>query len=171
MALPNYISAILGVIASQVVFRLGRDVSRERRMGSYELVEKLGGGGMGEVWLARHRMLARPAAIKLVRLEAIGARDHHTEEILKRFEWEAEATAALRSPHTIALYDFGRTDTGLLYYAMEHLEGLDLRGWSSASGPCLRSASSSCWIRRSSPWPRPTARACFTETSSRATCS
>lgn len=133
--LPNYISAGLAIIASQVVFRLGRDVSRARQMGSYELVERLGTGGMGEVWVARHRMLARPAAIKLVRPEALGTDARHTDRMLQRFEWEAEATAALRSPHTIALYDFGRTDTGLLYYAMEHLQGLDLQRLVERFGP------------------------------------
>src|SRR5262249_40889976 len=99
------------------------------------LVEKLGGGGMGEVWVARHRMLARPAAIKLVRPEALGSDMRHMDQILQRFEWEAEATAALRSPHTIALYDFGRTDTGMLYYAMEHLRGLDLQRLVERFGP------------------------------------
>ena len=76
--LPNYISAGLAIIASQVVFRLGRDVSRARQMGSYELVERLGTGGMGEVWVARHRMLARPAAIKLVRPEALASQGKNT---------------------------------------------------------------------------------------------
>ena len=70
-------------------------------MGSYKLTERLGVGGMGEVWKAEHRMLARPAAIKLVRPELMGVRSpDDAQAMLKRFEREAQATTALHSPHT-----------------------------------------------------------------------
>jgi serine/threonine-protein kinase len=81
---------------------------------------------MGEVWRARHRMLIRPAAIKLIRPEALGALGGDSELLMRRFEREARATAALKSPHTVQLYDFGATEDGRLYYVMELLDGLDL---------------------------------------------
>jgi serine/threonine-protein kinase len=77
---------------------------------------------MGEIWRARHRLLIRPAAIKLIRPQTSG----DPELLLRRFEREARATAALKSPHTVQLYDFGTTEDGRLYYVMELLDGLDL---------------------------------------------
>ena len=105
-------------------------------MGSYQLVELLGHGGMGEVWRARHRLLARDAAIKLVRPEVLGAgNDSEARTILRRFEREAQATAALNSPHTINLFDFGMTDDGTFYYVMELLAGRDLESLIREFGP------------------------------------
>ena len=92
-------------------------------IGSYRLVEKLGAGGMGEVWLAKHQMLARPAAVKLIRQEGQLRNDGM---LLQRFRREAEATAGLRSPNTVELYDFGVSDSGEFYYVMECLDGIDL---------------------------------------------
>jgi eukaryotic-like serine/threonine-protein kinase len=126
--LPNYLCAIIASVPAQILYNLGHAVTRARQAGSYELLDQLGSGGMGEVWSARHRMLARPAAIKLVKPEALGAEGSRTDAVLRRFELEAHAIASLRSPHTVMLYDYGRTDSGLLYYAMEYLEGLDLQG-------------------------------------------
>jgi serine/threonine protein kinase len=98
-----------------------------RELGSYQLVKLLGKGGMGEVWLAQHRMLARPAAIKLIKAETLEGRDaERREEIRKRFTAEARITANLRSRSTIELYDYGITDDGTFYYVMELLEGIDL---------------------------------------------
>ena len=111
-------------------------VRRAREFGSYQLVVPLGRGGMGEVWRAEHRLLARPAAIKLIRPEMLGASDpegRHTTH--RRFEREAQATALLRSPHTIQLYDFGVTDEGAFYYVMELLEGFDLETLVRRFGP------------------------------------
>jgi len=118
---PNYVCVAIAVLASGVVYGLGREVAEARRMGSYELVEKLGEGGMGEVWVARHEMLARPAAIKLVRsdLTQQGA-------LLDRFQREVQAASQLRSPHTIDVYDYGVTPDGVFYYVMELLDGIDL---------------------------------------------
>jgi DNA-binding NtrC family response regulator len=96
------------------------------RVGSYSLIERLGSGGMGEVWLARHQLLARPAAVKIVRESAVGvAEEGHA--LRQRFAREAQATAELQSPHTVQLFDFGMTDTGSFYYVMERLRGLDLQ--------------------------------------------
>jgi len=102
----------------------------------YELLERIGRGGMGEVWRARHRNLGREAAIKLIRADSLGAEsDDRARRTLRRFEKEARATAGLRSPHTIELYDFGIADDATFYYAMELLEGLDLQSLVERYGP------------------------------------
>jgi hypothetical protein len=112
----------LATITSRVTYGLRRQVAEANELGQYVLEEKIGGGGMGEVWRARHRLLIRPAAIKLIRPDMTG----DPELLLRRFEREARATAALKSPHTVQLYDFGATEDGRLYYVMELLDGLDL---------------------------------------------
>jgi len=127
MHYPDYIMVGVSVVISRVVTRLGQHVRRAREMGSYQLGELLGRGGMGEVYRATHRMLARPAAIKLIRPEMIGAVDEEAAQLaLKRFRREAEAAASLRSPHTVELYDFGVTEDQTFYFVMEFLEGMDL---------------------------------------------
>jgi serine/threonine-protein kinase len=105
-------------------------------MGSYQLRELLGRGGMGEVYKATHRMLARPAAIKLIRPEMLGAVDDEAAKLaITRFRREAEAAANLRSQHTVELYDFGVTDDDTLYLVMEFLEGMDLESLVRTTGP------------------------------------
>lgn len=89
---------------------------------------------MGEVWRAEHRLLGRPAAVKLIRPEVVG-RTETQETLDRRFEREARVTAKLRSPHTVTLYDFGTTSDGAFYYAMELLDGLDLENLVSRFGP------------------------------------
>jgi serine/threonine protein kinase len=106
----------------------------ELELGSYVLVEKLGAGGMGEVWRAKHRSLARPAAIKLMR-PGEGVRAESLATLRQRFEAEAQATTLLTSPHTIAVYDYGQTDDGTLYYVMELLSGLDMETLVKRFGP------------------------------------
>lgn len=123
--LPTFICAALAVIPALVFHRLSRDVNKARRMGSYQLIERIGEGGMGEVWRAEHNMLARPAAVKLIRADAMGSGDRGMTT-LRRFEREAQATAALQSPHTISLYDFGHSSDGSFFYVMELLDGVDL---------------------------------------------
>ena len=111
-------------------------MGRARELGSYRLGELLGRGGMGEVYLATHRMLARPAAIKLIRPEALAGEDGTKAQLATaRFRREAEAAARLKSPHTVQLYDFGVTDEGRLYLVMELLEGLDLDSLVRRDGP------------------------------------
>jgi serine/threonine protein kinase len=104
------------------------------RIGSYQLIEQLGSGGMGEVWLARHQLLARPAAIKLIR-QAVAGGGEESRALRQRFEREAHATAELQSPHTVQLYDFGVTETGSFYYVMELLRGMDLQRMVERHGP------------------------------------
>ena len=105
-------------------------------MGSYHLEDLLGKGGMGEVWKATHRFLARSAAVKLIMPSALGAKDEAAAQVtLRRFEREAQTTASLRSPHTIELYDFGVSRDGTFYYVMELLDGLDLQTLVAKHGP------------------------------------
>ena len=123
-------------MGARVVYGLGREVVAARRLGSYHLEERLGQGGMGEVWRARHRMLARPAAIKLIRPSlTANAPGGASTEALRRFEREAQVTARLRSPHTVELFDFGVADDGAFYFVMELLEGLDADALVRRSGP------------------------------------
>jgi serine/threonine-protein kinase len=140
----GYLSATVGpafaagfaYLGARVVYGLGREVAAARHLGSYRLEERLGEGGMGEVWKARHRMLARPAAIKLIRPSLSGnPRSGVPEDLLRRFEREAQAIARLRSPHTVELFDFGVADDGAFYYAMELLEGVDANALVRRFGP------------------------------------
>ncbi|GJM44757.1 MAG: hypothetical protein DHS20C21_15990 [Gemmatimonadota bacterium] len=135
MVLPVYVVAMGAVFASHVVFGLTRDLSKARELGSYRLVELIGKGGMGEVWKAEHRLLARPAAVKLIRESTNGSSSDHTSEASRRFEREAQATAVLQSPHTIQVYDFGTAADGSFYYVMEYLDGLDLKTLVQKYGP------------------------------------
>jgi serine/threonine-protein kinase len=133
---PNAIAAGVAGIPAVILKKLGHQVKKAQEMGSYHLEKLLGRGGMGEVWEARHRMLARPAAIKLIRSDRLGADNPEgAQTALQRFEREAQATAVLRSPHTVELYDFGITKDGTFYYVMELLEGMDLETLVNRFGP------------------------------------
>ena len=99
MHYPDYLMVGVAVVVSPVVRRLGQQVAKAREMGSYQLGELIGRGGMGEVYRATHRMLARPAAIKLIRPEMVGGGSGEAAQLaVKRFRREAEAAASLRSP-------------------------------------------------------------------------
>jgi eukaryotic-like serine/threonine-protein kinase len=134
--LPTYICAFLVVIPVKIIHGLGQQVRRARELGSYRLEEPLGKGGMGEVYRATHQMLARPAAVKLIRSELIGSSSPNAARvIIERFRREAEAAASLRSPHTINLYDFGISQDGTFFLVMELLDGLDLETLIERYGP------------------------------------
>ncbi|MEM9300887.1 MAG: serine/threonine protein kinase [Pseudomonadota bacterium] len=105
------------------------EISR-RRLGPYTLEEKLGEGGMGTVYRARHDLLRRPTAIKLLRPEKEG-----DEEAILRFEQEVQITSRLTHPNTVAIYDYGRTPEGVFYYAMEFFAGVDIQRLVSTFGP------------------------------------
>ncbi|MFN0152691.1 MAG: serine/threonine-protein kinase [bacterium] len=134
--LPNYVCAFLTLVPTRVIARLGREVTQARQLGSYQLGDLIGRGGMGEVYRATHRMLARPAAIKLIRPELLGAGSgRDAAALVERFRREAHAAAMLASPHTIRLYDFGVTNEGTFFYVMELLDGIDLRALVDRFGP------------------------------------
>ena len=122
------------LVAREGVIEIEEELLNEGlAVGSYRLVSPLGSGGMGEVWLAKHRLLARPAAVKLIRHDS--ARGPQQERLVRRFQREAQVTAGLRSPHTVQLYDFGVNDSGSFYYVMELLNGLDLHKIVTRFGP------------------------------------
>jgi hypothetical protein len=138
---PGNIRELQNVVDRAVLVSIGTEIeieddlrSQTRSVGGYRLTRMLGKGGMGEVWLAEHALLKRPAAVKLTQLQA----DMTPEERVnaeRRFRREAEVTSQLRSPHTVELYDFGVTEDGRFYYVMEFLEGHDLNGLVSQHGP------------------------------------
>ncbi len=130
-AISGLVAAALGLIARDIVARY--QVEAQRELGSYDLVSRLGRGGMGEVWAARHRFLARPAAIKLIPQMTKAGSAEVTKRI-RRFRREAQVTANLTSPHTVAVFDFGVTEAGIYYYVMEQLRGVDLQELVSREG-------------------------------------
>ena len=133
---PYLIVVVMAYISSRVIYSLGTEVGRARDLGSYHLEEKLGEGGMGEVWRARHRLLARPAAIKLIHPSLTrSTRAGASDGAVRRFEREAQAIARLRSPHTVELFDFGIAADGTFYYVMELLDGLDADSLLQQFGP------------------------------------
>jgi len=130
LLVPPYIAALISIAPTKRLLRLRGNPL----LGSYKLVELLGRGGMGEVWRGEHKLLARPAAIKLVHPDAVRAR-HRGSLIAERLRREAKATSELRSPHTVELYDFGVTDDGRYYFVMELLDGMDMDSLVERFGP------------------------------------
>jgi serine/threonine-protein kinase len=123
------IISVGAAVISQVVFGLRAEIREARRLGQYTLESKLGEGGMGVVYRARHGMMRRPTAVKLLKPEHVATAN------LKRFEREVQLTARLTHPHTITIFDYGRTPDGVFYYAMELLDGASLDRVVSVFGP------------------------------------
>ncbi|MFN2384763.1 MAG: serine/threonine-protein kinase [Thermoanaerobaculia bacterium] len=122
-------TVIVATLISNVTFHLRRSIVRARRLGQYTLLDKIGEGGMGVVYRGEHEMLKRPTAIKLLPPHSAG------EMSLRRFEREAQLTARLANPHTVTIFDYGRTPEGSFYYVMEYLDGLDLDRLVQETGP------------------------------------
>ena len=136
------LASVIGWLVAGALVRVRRERSEAREaakqalaaaneLGAYRLVKQLGVGGMGEVWKAEHRQLARPAAIKLMR----AASEQDVAVLRERFTREAKVIAGLHSRHTVGLYDYGIANDGALYYVMELLDGFDLDQLVTAHGP------------------------------------
>ncbi len=121
--------AILSVVGGHTHWALRRQVFEARHIGRYRLKEPLGAGGMGEVWAAWHTGLKRDVALKILRP------DIQQTTAVQRFEREVAATADLSHPNTVRVFDYGVTEDGLWYYAMERLEGETLRQLVASAGP------------------------------------
>jgi hypothetical protein len=124
------ILAATSVLVTHTLYSLRRKARRAKRLGNYLIERELGKGGMGEVFVARHARMVRPTAVKVVRVS--GTFD---EEVLGRFEREVQVSSSLTHPNTITIYDYGRADRNTFYYAMEYLEGLDLKRLVTRFGP------------------------------------
>jgi eukaryotic-like serine/threonine-protein kinase len=123
-------AAALTLVGGHMLWTLRRQVFESRSIGRYHLKRRIGGGGMGEVWLADHATLQREVAVKALRSD-----QKRDPEATARFEREVRATAELRHPNTIRIFDFGVTPDGLCYYAMELLEGCDVADLINRDGP------------------------------------
>jgi hypothetical protein len=119
---------VLATVASKVIYGLQEKAIEARQLGQYTLEAKIGEGGMGEIFRARHAMLRRPTAIKVMTGDG-------SEAALRRFEKEVQLTARLTHPNTISIYDYGRTPDGRFYYAMELLDGMTLEELVARTGP------------------------------------
>ena len=112
------IAVIAALGAALSVVRLRREIGETRKLGHYRLQKQIGSGGMANVYLARHDLLKRPTAVKLLK-PAVAS-----DEMIARFEREAQLASSLAHPNTVEVFDYGRTRDGLFYYAMEYLDGL-----------------------------------------------
>ncbi len=123
-------AAALTLVGGHMIWSLRRQVFETRSLGRYRLKQRIGQGGMGEVWAAHHHALRRDVAVKILRPETRG-----DPAAIARFEREVRATAELVHPNTVRVFDYGVTEDGLWYYAMELLDGRDLFSIVSREGP------------------------------------
>jgi serine/threonine-protein kinase len=124
------VASAIGIFGSYKMSALHQEAAEAKKLGQYVLKDKLGAGGMGEVYLAEHMLLRRPSAIKLIRSDQAG-----NPANLSRFEREVRATAKLTHWNTVEIYDYGRTEDGTFYYVMEYLPGLSLQDMVEHYGP------------------------------------
>src|SRR5262249_9221461 len=124
------IAAAIAIYGAHRIEVLRQEAVAARRLGQYQLNERLGAGGMGEVYLAEHLLLRRPCALKLIRPHRAGDAQH-----LRRFEREVRATATLTHPNTVQVYDYGHAADGTFYYVMEYLPGVTLEQLVERHGP------------------------------------
>ncbi len=132
----NYLAALWAYFIAKRMQGMEVAAQKAQDLGSYHLEALIGRGGMGEVWRARHKMLARESAIKIIRPELVqSASARQADVAVRRFEREARVTADLQSPHTVYLYDFGTSRDGHFYFVMELLDGISLQKLVQTFGP------------------------------------
>jgi CHASE1-domain containing sensor protein len=128
-ALLGMLVTLIGLVTLTSLRLIARLRRQAEKVGPYRLISRLGKGAMGVVWEARHALLRRPTAVKLLAPGVEG------ERALARFEREVQLTAGLTHPSTIAIYDYGRASNGSFYYAMELLRGINLAQLVAFDGP------------------------------------
>jgi eukaryotic-like serine/threonine-protein kinase len=124
------IAILVAVFGSYKILQLHERAFEAQKLGQYSLKEKLGSGGMGEVYLGEHTLLRRPCAIKVIRPDRAG-----DPKNLLRFEREVRVMATLTHANTVEIFDYGHTDDGTFYYVMEYLPGLSLQDLVDQTGP------------------------------------
>ena len=125
-----FTTAVVGTVAAHFVRSIRHDAEAARQYGQYHLTTEIGRGSMGVVYRAEHRMLKRPAAIKLIRADRAAS-----QQAVARFEQEVQLSATLSHWNTVQIYDYGRTAGGDFFYVMEYLEGKTLAQRLAADGP------------------------------------
>ena len=128
LAMFGAVVVVITSLTSKTIYGLQISVHAARKLGQYELQDKVGSGGMGDVFLAKHALLNRPTAIKLLR-------DASTTSSRDRFRQEVQTASGLTHPNTVEIYDYGRTPEGVFYFAMEFVEGATLEAIVKATGP------------------------------------
>jgi serine/threonine-protein kinase len=123
------VTVAISRLTARIIYGLAQKVRDATQLGQYTIEEKIGEGGMGTVYRARHALLRRPTAIKLLPKARAG------EQSVQRFEREVQLTSQLSHPNTIAIYDYGHTPDGVFYYAMEYLDGVTLDELIAYDGP------------------------------------
>ena len=114
------LTLVAAFMSAFLLARLSRQFGRLQRLGAYTLEKRISEGGMATIWLARHALLKRPTAVKILKKHVA------TDEFVHRFEREVQLASQLRHPNTVEIYDFGRTRDGQPYYVMEYLDGVTL---------------------------------------------
>lgn len=124
-----FILAIYSLINTFSWFKIKQENISQQSIGAYYIDDKIGEGGMGTIYLAKHKLLNRLTAIKTLKKDTL------TKSNRERFEREALLASKLNHPNTVKIYDFGVTEDEEYYFAMEYLEGITLTQLMDISGP------------------------------------
>ena len=124
-------ATIFAAVSSvRMISNLRKQADEAKEFSRYRLKHKIGSGGMGDVYLAEHKLMKRPCAIKVIRPEKAG-----DPKAIARFEREVRATARLNHWNSISIYDYGRTADGTFFYVMEYLTGMSASDLVKRKGP------------------------------------